>query len=536
MEKKQSFQTFVILLIIFAAGFILRYQYVKDATFPLNDGGLFYKMTQELIENEFKLPEFTTYNQNLIPFAYPPLGFYITGFLSKLLHIPLLQLFLWFPFTINLVAIPVIYLLVKELTDNREIALFADGFWALALPSYQWLIMGGGVTRSLAFTMSIFSLWLFSKYSQTGKLFTLILASILGGLVGLSHLEIFWVNVISIIVIWLYKRKNSFKRDVLYLLGYFFFSIVIMLPYLLTVLNHHGLSPFMAGFHSGEFSIVPQIVKIILFNFTEEFSVTIIAVFALLGIYHQIRKRHYFYVVWFFLILLLDPRSVNRSIILPVSILAAIVLNDIFIPAMTKLPLIPNGTQINIEHEKKRFFSALREIPFQKFFTTLVFIHIFVLAFFNFFATEQSMDNNSSDEIKAFDWINENTSNSSTFLVLSNSIDWQTDQLAEWFPAMTDRKSLTTVQGTEWLPDGRYYDARKFNEAIKDCMVSDYSCIPKILEEAKIKADYVWVSKDKCENKSKICTLPFLSNIRYDDNYLLVYENDGVAVFSANNN
>jgi hypothetical protein len=532
MERKQRFQTFVIFLIIFAAGFILRFQYVKDVTFPLNDGGLFYKMTQELIGNGFKLPEFTTYNQNLIPYAYPPLGFYFTGLLSTIFDISLLKIFLWFPFILNLIAIPVVYIVVKDLTGNRSIALFADTFWALTLPSYQWLIMGGGVTRSLAFTLSLLSLLFFTKYIRSNKYFILVLAAILGGMVGLSHLEIFWVNAISILIIWLFKRKGSLLKNLLNLLAYFVITFAVILPYLITVLNYHGILPFLAGFHSGEFSILPQLVKIILFNYTDEFSFTIIAVFALLGIFHQIKNHQYFFVVWFILILILDPRSVNRSIILPVCILAAITLNDILIPAMKKLAPTSNGSEVEDDQEKKRLFSIFRKIPFEKFFTVFVFSQAFILAFFSFYTAKSSMENISTAEMSGFDWVKENTAPSSTFLILSGSVDWQTDQLAEWFPAMTDRKSLITVQGTEWLPGDEYSRARKISSGIYQCTMNFNNCEESTIVEFSKEADFIWISKGS-GSSNEMQLYQYILNCSNDSiDYQKIFENEQVVIYS----
>src|SRR5687767_5953919 len=65
--------------------------------FPLNDGGMFHAMTQDLQVNQYLLPHFTSYNSGNIPFTYPPLGFYVAASLSDLLPVPDLWIFLWLP-------------------------------------------------------------------------------------------------------------------------------------------------------------------------------------------------------------------------------------------------------------------------------------------------------------------------------------------------------------------------------------------------------------------------------------------------------
>ena len=77
----------VFLILSLLVGGYIRLSMALSATFPLNDGGLFYQMTQELVANQFRLPFFTSYNHLNIPFAYPPLAFYLTGALNQLLRL-----------------------------------------------------------------------------------------------------------------------------------------------------------------------------------------------------------------------------------------------------------------------------------------------------------------------------------------------------------------------------------------------------------------------------------------------------------------
>ena len=71
---------------------------VASRDFPLNDGALFYLMTEELGTNAFRLPTITAYNAANIPFAYSPLGFYVASALHLGLGIGLVDLFRFLPF------------------------------------------------------------------------------------------------------------------------------------------------------------------------------------------------------------------------------------------------------------------------------------------------------------------------------------------------------------------------------------------------------------------------------------------------------
>src|SRR5919204_6989211 len=75
-----------------------RLPYFARSNFPLNDGGLFVAMSQDVLANHFALPAVTSYNAaDRIPFGYPPLAFYIVAGLHALLGTDLLTLARWVP-------------------------------------------------------------------------------------------------------------------------------------------------------------------------------------------------------------------------------------------------------------------------------------------------------------------------------------------------------------------------------------------------------------------------------------------------------
>lgn len=78
-------------------GAVVRFTPVILTDFPINDGGLFYVMAEDLRRAGYVLPDYTTYNAASIPFAYPPLGIYFVAILSDIFMIPSLQLFRWLP-------------------------------------------------------------------------------------------------------------------------------------------------------------------------------------------------------------------------------------------------------------------------------------------------------------------------------------------------------------------------------------------------------------------------------------------------------
>src|SRR5690349_23108814 len=71
---------------------VVRTWLVLSRDFPLNDGALFYIMSKEVGDHAFRLPAMTTYNAANIPFAYSPLGFYLTALLHTITGASLMDL------------------------------------------------------------------------------------------------------------------------------------------------------------------------------------------------------------------------------------------------------------------------------------------------------------------------------------------------------------------------------------------------------------------------------------------------------------
>jgi hypothetical protein len=156
MQKRQTAGLFLVTAIFF--GLIIRLAAPLNAQGPVNDGGLFLQMTQDLQANGFALPEYSTYNGGDIPFAYPPLGFYLVGFIQSLTGVPLFDLFTWLPALFSTITIFGFYFLALQLTQDSLKASAASIFYACLPKSFDWFVMGGGITRAPAILFTFLTL------------------------------------------------------------------------------------------------------------------------------------------------------------------------------------------------------------------------------------------------------------------------------------------------------------------------------------------------------------------------------------------
>ncbi len=77
MSKKT--RTALWLTVAFAAACLVRLPLVLADDVPLNDGGVFLAMATDPANARLAVPDFTSYNRAHIPFAYPPLGIFLTA-------------------------------------------------------------------------------------------------------------------------------------------------------------------------------------------------------------------------------------------------------------------------------------------------------------------------------------------------------------------------------------------------------------------------------------------------------------------------
>jgi hypothetical protein len=70
------------------SGLLIRFYFViQSPILPLNDGGLFYTMANELIANNYQIPKYTSYNHLNIPFVYPPFGIWLLAVTHQISNI-----------------------------------------------------------------------------------------------------------------------------------------------------------------------------------------------------------------------------------------------------------------------------------------------------------------------------------------------------------------------------------------------------------------------------------------------------------------
>jgi hypothetical protein len=93
----------------------------------------------------------------------------------------------------------------------------------------------------------------------------------------------------------------------------------------------------------------------------------------------------------------------------------------------------------------------------------------------------------------AMRWIASHTDPRATFVVISSAEEWYLDRIAEWFPYLTARSSITTAQGLEWAGPGVFEKKTREISRFKLAQAGAPEFMPPFVEERYCAADHVAV-------------------------------------------
>jgi hypothetical protein len=507
--RRNDFSRLVLLLALVFGGFV-RFAPAVLAGFPLNDGGMFAAMVDDLARSGWALPAYTTFNAGEIPYAYPPLGFYLGRLLEGLLDVDSTFVALWMPPFFATLSIPVFYLLAARLLPTRFHAALAALFFALMPRAYSWFIEGGGITRSPGQVFLLLTLLAIVTLYQKGDRRQVWWAGLWGGLAILSHPEAALHTAFSCFFFWLaISRSHDRFLDSALVAG---LAALAASPWWGTVLLRHGLEPILSAMATGREWLA--VFHLVFFSFTEEPYLALAAVLGLLGLAWSLARRDWLLPLWLALPFFVEGRSAYLLAALPLSMLAARGLADVLFAALRA------EEQADLPAPAERW----------------AFLYVFLYLLFSSYAFDWQVSavTVSVQDREAMRWVRENTPAGARFLVLSGSHSVSYDPLPEWFPALTGRESLFTVQGREWTLGEDFSDAVRAAADLQGCLRESAECI--LGQAAGMPLDYIYLSRVLRTQAFKPLDPPMRFpyaeqglRARFD----VIYESDQVLIFRA---
>jgi len=444
---------------------------------PINDGGMFAVMMRDLRSNHFLLPGFTTYNYSEIPFAYPPLGLYL-GALAETFGVPEFQALLWLPAFFASVTVPLFYLLADELLGNRPRAAAATVFFALAPGNYVWYLMGGGLTRALGADFLILSLYFVHRaFRELNWRYTLG-ASLFCALAVLSHPQAALLTGFGFIVFWLFsadKRVSTVRALAISLI-----TVLLTSAWWGMIVSRHGLDVFVSAGQSGD---LRASLSALWSNLTSRQTILPFAtLFWLLGAGWAVFKRRFELLLWGFLPYALDQRSASIVTSFLYPMLAAYGLMDV-VPTLIYW----------LRNRAWRFMADDALFNQRVLSMSLLGITFYLLieCFVHAYVIQNIILPYSSQNMMA--WVRENTPADGRFLILTGRDDVMTDPVQEWFPALAERHSASTLQGLEWTLHSDFAPRWIQLAGLQSCKEAE--CVTRWAERMGLEYDYIILSK-----------------------------------------
>jgi hypothetical protein len=128
-------------------------------------------------------------------------------------------------------------------------------------------------------------------------------------------------------------------------------------------------------------------------------------------------------------------------------------------------------------------------------------------------------------------WVDANIPAGSDFLLLTGEQYSMMDPFQEWFPALTEQHSQTTLQGLEWTLGAEFFPFYGELVALQHC--ADVGCIEAWGERTGLEHQYLLINVLPEESNSPLrASLALLLNsVRESDRYQPVYETDNAVIF-----
>lgn len=525
-------------------GCIVRAWHVLPADFPLNDGGLFFQMTEELQCAHYQLPSFTAYNALHIPFAYPPLGFYLAGFLSDATSMPLIDTFRWLPLLATCGMLVAFALLAREMLASRVAIVAAITAFALFPRSFGWLVMGGGLTRALGLLFTMLALHQAHRLFATRNLRYALSAGLFTGLTPLSHLGTAPFLAVSLVLFFLVFGRHRQGVIGLALIGVV--AIVISAPWWGSVVATHGFDPFLAARQTGGSVFTPGLVRRNVLGRLARLGAMaageplfpVLAVLALFGAIAAVSVRALAIPVWWIAAITLDARAGATYATIPMALLAGIGFADVLLPLLLRaapVRAVPGG------HAPSRTWWPNDGVTgWAGDVITRYGLAAAVTAFLILYATLGALTRDADlgaenaflrsltrEQREAMAWVASNTPPASRFFVVPQD-GWAADRIAEWFPALTRRRSVATVQGREWLPGKQFERFERMYRDARDCAARDIACVEQWARTARVDFTHLFVPK----TSDGSCCRGLSASLRANPRYHLVFESPGAEIFA----
>lgn len=444
MESRTNFTlSGIATYIVLTVGVFLRFYHLFKIDFhhePFRLGGLFVAFSEQIIQNGFRLPHtIPYYSLGGIPFAYPPLGFYVEAICLSLFPNRYILIANVLPPLISAISVVAVYLLLRWHYVGQEAYILAGTFaYAFLPPAFTNQIEAAGLAEAFGSLALVFFFYCVIRFHSVPVWRN---AALIGFALGISILSspgsaigvAFLCGLVGLETF--FKSKNIVQSigqtSVLFLTG-----ALVSAPYWATVMLNHGRGIFIApvlaqyngGGHLGYFQALAE--SLLKFMVVQDGAAFFWNLLIFLGILWHISQGKWALPLAF-LALFSIPREAVWLIALPAALLFAHGFVDVL------LNLMPPSTVMGGQWKGRVYLSFLVIVGFGMAFQAFTISDALV-------ADRQWKI--TADQIRLVKDARALIPANAKVLVMGN------DALLEWSPYLLQREVINTKFGLEWKP------------------------------------------------------------------------------------
>jgi hypothetical protein len=275
----------------------------------------------------------------------------------------------------------------------------------------------------------------------------------------------------------------------------------------------HGLAPFQSAMRTSDDGTF-HLAKLLTLQFGGGVLFSLTVALGLVGLLAVLAQKRFLLPIWMLLPFFVDPRSAGGMALIAMSMLAGYGFDAVIAPALLSLRGREGAWQAD------RFLT----------------LSVFTMAFYLFFGSglfgfELVAGSLSTADRETIAWVDENIPPGNNFLLLTGEQYSMKDPFQEWFPALAEQRSLTTLQGAEWTLAENFFPFYGELVSLQHC--ADVTCIEAWGERTGLAHDYLLIKVFPEGSNSPLgASLNLLlDSVRSSQEYDVLYETGNAVIF-----
>ncbi|MFW5934742.1 MAG: hypothetical protein ACOCQL_02705 [Halolamina sp.] len=486
-----------------AAGLLAVVIYLATNPYPAYGAGLYLRIADAIVAGGYAPPaQISGYTAEGVPFAYPPLQFYVLAVLLDLGAAPVTLAHL-LPSVGVLGALVPVYLLTRDYAGSRPAGAAAGVVVALNPQLLQWHVSAGGLVRAFAFCYALTAIYAGYHVFDGGSRRAVAVGALAFGASVLTHPTYSLFVVVTYLLLWGTRDRSvaGLARGAAVGFG----GALVASPWLGWVTNTHGIDVLTgaAGTHGGIGGGAATIGV----------SVTVLP---LLGAAYLLwARRDWFLAAWAAAaeLLFAQPRFAFT--------VGSVVVGVAAVEVARRLSSLEGSVSVPGTGAVEG-----REVA------AAACLLLASAAGGGYLAHDMTLPGDPSspeflddEDAAAMAWAAAETRPDATFVVLGDA--------AEWFPALTDRTILVGPWGVEWYGPEAYETQLGAFENASRC--DGATCVEQELAGVDADPDYVYLPKGgyTVRGHPEVTFGSLDRSFTASPAWERAYENEGVVVYRA---